>query len=279
MESTVAPSEALAKHLIKQVQKDGLTAALDSVAWPERDAYARATYEEITRANLFGRMEVWMEAEGKTGLDRADWVKLPFEEAIAYFKDRAPILSKKAFDKLTDALKAKSWTIAGDHDSYTRAQVKESLDLALAEGMSKAAWLDEAQDMFDRMGVTGLGNHHLETVFDTNVNGAYQHGRWKQQNTPNMVKRRPIFRYKTVGDVRVRDAHAAMQGFTAHRDHPAWSTWYPPNGYRCRCRIEALRVSNDLDITANDTAAPAEPDEGFATTPTEWLVDTKPKAR
>ena len=252
-------------------------AGVDGVTWSEEKAYAQVTYEECLRANLFGRAEVWLAWKGLQGLAQADWVKLPFDEAIAIFKAKG-ILSKKAHRLLSDAMKAKAWTIAGDHDSYTRGEVKDSLEQAIAEGWSKGKWLDQAQDAFDSMGVTGLGSHHLETVFDTSILGSYQHGRWKQHNTPALVKRRPIFRYKTVGDPRVRDSHAAMNGFTAHRDHPAWATWYPPNGYRCRCRVEALRPKG-LDITPNNKAAPETPDEGFATNPSEWLQDNKPKKR
>lgn len=205
------------------------------------------------------------------------WISLPFQDAIDIFKGRLPILSKSTHRILSDALKAKSWTIAGDHDDYTREQAKESLDVAISDGWSKGRWMKYAEEI----GIPNLGKHHLETVFDTNILGAYQHGRWKQQNTPNLVKRRPYLRYKTVEDARVRPAHAALNNFTAHRDHPAWATIYPPGGFRCRCRCEALRMSDDLDITPNDqptptnpdTGKPAVPDEGWATNPGEWLKE------
>jgi uncharacterized protein with gpF-like domain len=42
---------------------------------------------------------------------------------------------------------------------------------------------------------------------------------------------RPLLRYVTVGDNDVRPSHAAMNGFVARRNHSAWRTWYPPNGF------------------------------------------------
>ena len=168
-----------------------------------------------------------MDDKGQVALEDATWISLPFEEAIEIFKARVPILSKAAHRVLSDALKQKAWTIAGDNDEYSREQAKASLDTALEQGWSKGKWVKYAREN----GIPGLGKAHLETVFDTNILGAYQHGRWKQQKTPDMVKRRPLLRYDTVGDSRVRATHEAMNGFTAPRDHPFWATNYPTNGF------------------------------------------------
>lgn len=195
--------------------------------WPDKQVYADIVYEEIYRLNLFGRAEVWMDDKGQVALEDATWISLPFEEAIEIFKARVPILSKAAHRVLSDALKQKAWTIAGDNDEYSREQAKASLDTALEQGWSKGKWVKYAREN----GIPGLGKAHLETVFDTNILGAYQHGRWKQQNTADMVKRRPLLRYDTVGDSRVRATHEAMNGFTAPRDHPFWATNYPTNGF------------------------------------------------
>ena len=41
--------------------------------------------------------------------------------------------------------------------------------------------------------------------------------------------------YRTAGDGRVREEHAAMHGITLPADDPFWDKYYPPNGWRCRC--------------------------------------------
>lgn len=41
--------------------------------------------------------------------------------------------------------------------------------------------------------------------------------------------------YRTAGDDRVREEHAAMHGITLPSDDPFWDKYYPPNGWRCRC--------------------------------------------
>jgi SPP1 gp7 family putative phage head morphogenesis protein len=47
----------------------------------------------------------------------------------------------------------------------------------------------------------------------------------------------PNLKYRTIGDQRVRDEHAALNGTIKPVDDPFWSTHYPPNGWRCRCNV------------------------------------------
>lgn len=41
--------------------------------------------------------------------------------------------------------------------------------------------------------------------------------------------------YRTAGDERVRDDHAALNGTTFPKSSAFWISYYPPNGWRCRC--------------------------------------------
>lgn len=43
--------------------------------------------------------------------------------------------------------------------------------------------------------------------------------------------------YRTVGDGRVREAHALLEGTTLPVSHPFWTLYYPPNGWNCRCFV------------------------------------------
>lgn len=45
----------------------------------------------------------------------------------------------------------------------------------------------------------------------------------------------PMLMYKTQGDDLVRDEHEAMEGIVKAVDDPFWDTFYPPNGFNCRC--------------------------------------------
>jgi SPP1 gp7 family putative phage head morphogenesis protein len=267
------PAEELNRSIVAAVAKGaslkGAKGRVERAKWPSEIDYATVAKEATMIACIYGHLEVWMDAKGITEFQEASWVKLPFQEAIEAFKARTPILTPRAFNALTDAAKSKAWTIAGHHDRYTRQSIKSSLEQALEEGWSQQQWINEAEGIFARAGVSSKGTHHLSTVYETNMSGAYNNGRWRQQNTPAITHRRPLLRYITMGDDRVRDSHAAMSGFVARRDHPAWRTWYPPNGFRCRCMVEAIR--DDGTAVSNRKRAPGgKPDEGFATSPDDF---------
>lgn len=47
--------------------------------------------------------------------------------------------------------------------------------------------------------------------------------------------------YRTAGDENVRAEHAALDGVTLPSSDPFWESYYPPNGYRCRCTAVQVR--------------------------------------
>jgi len=47
----------------------------------------------------------------------------------------------------------------------------------------------------------------------------------------------PYWMYKTVGDMKVREAHVELNGLILPANHPAWKKLFPPNGWRCRCYV------------------------------------------
>ena len=49
--------------------------------------------------------------------------------------------------------------------------------------------------------------------------------------------------YRTAGDEKVRDSHNALRDTTLPPDDAFWQSYYPPNGWRCRCN--AVEVSKE----------------------------------
>jgi SPP1 gp7 family putative phage head morphogenesis protein len=47
--------------------------------------------------------------------------------------------------------------------------------------------------------------------------------------------------YRTAGDSRVRDSHAALAYVTLPVDDPFWNEYFAPNGWRCRCKVVQVR--------------------------------------
>jgi len=59
--------------------------------------------------------------------------------------------------------------------------------------------------------------------------------------------------YRTAGDDKVRPEHAALNGVTRPMNDPFWETYYPPNGWNCRCTVVQVRKSK-YPLTPSDEA-------------------------
>lgn len=50
----------------------------------------------------------------------------------------------------------------------------------------------------------------------------------------------PNWKYVTVNDGKVREEHQALHGLVLPADDPLWDQIWPPNGWKCRCRVAAV---------------------------------------
>ena len=47
----------------------------------------------------------------------------------------------------------------------------------------------------------------------------------------------PMLTYQTVGDGRVRPEHAMLDEISRPVGDKFWNTYFPPNGWNCRCTV------------------------------------------
>lgn len=59
--------------------------------------------------------------------------------------------------------------------------------------------------------------------------------------------------YRTAGDSKVRPEHEALNGITLPQSDPFWQTYYPPNGWGCRCNVVQVRKAK-YPATPHDEA-------------------------
>jgi len=71
---------------------------------------------------------------------------------------------------------------------------------------------------------------------------SYQTGRYQSQI--ENVENRPYWEYVAVMDSSTRPEHAMLNGLVLRYDDPFWKSFYPPNGWNCRCRVNALSEHN-----------------------------------
>src|SRR3990172_5748594 len=73
-----------------------------------------------------------------------------------------------------------------------------------------------------------------------NVKSAYLAAQWDSLHDPDVKALFPYYRYVTVGDSAVREAHAVHHGKVYPADHDFWKHWWPPNDWNCRCDVEPV---------------------------------------
>ncbi len=78
----------------------------------------------------------------------------------------------------------------------------------------------------------------LKLIYDQNMAGANAAGRRERQLAT--AKLFPYWRYVAVMDGRTRPTHRALGGKVFPAGHPFWAVNYPPQGFRCRCTVQAL---------------------------------------
>lgn len=147
-------------------------------------------------------------------------------------------------------------------------QIQSVLDSAYKVLESGGTFRD-FQKLVEESGIE-LSEAHLDNVFRTNTQNAYAHGRWlhQQQNKD----KRPYLEYFAINDKRTRPSHLALDGVIRHIDDPFWQKWYAPNGYRCRCTINAITEKQAIrkGITSNEDLPDIEPDAGWAFQPSNY---------
>lgn len=179
---------------------------------------------------------------------------LPPERAVEYFRSRGLQLAGD-WKQAAAAARAGAFSVAGVLKADVLQDLRSAMDRAVADGITFHDWRRQVRAQLASKGYLskvpaepdtgevlpgrGLSRPwHLDTVFRTNTQGAYMAGRYKAQ--VENAQRRPYWMYVAVMDSRTRQAHRALNGRVFRWDDPVWGIAYPPNGYRCRCRVRAL---------------------------------------
>lgn len=96
----------------------------------------------------------------------------------------------------------------------------------------------------------------LATEYRTAVKSAQDGIKWTKLVDEKSLF--PYLEYRSTRDGRVRDEHAVFDGIIKPVDSPFWDTYYPPNGFNCRCRI-IQRESGPATRTPSNLPPPDSP--------------------
>ena len=205
-----------------------------------------------------------------------DLTALPMLEAIAFWSDKVP-MSREDFDELSEQMQANGFYASGLTQLDQIEAVKDAIQAALENGETFEEWKARIPEIIEQQNWSGV---RLEIIFRTNIQSAYMAGRYAQMIA--VLNARPYWRYSAINDSRTRPAHRAMDGRIFPATHPIWDTWYPPNGYRCRCGVDTLsarEVERDgLNVETKDPTGelfePTDPVTGEKLPARELMPDS-----
>ena len=183
------------------------------------------------------------------------------KQAIEFLRQKKMLASKVLVKEMHDSALARATTIARLTSLDMTKDIYQSLETAMREGKGFQAWKKELVSEFERKGwifgkdpsIRGIDGHlladpktgeyfgtprRLNTIYRVNMQSAYSAARY--QRLRDNVDNRPYWQYSAVGDARTRPAHLALSGKVYRYDDPFWATFYPPNGFNCRCTVIAL---------------------------------------
>ena len=93
-------------------------------------------------------------------------------------------------------------------------------------------------------------SHYLRAEYNFVQSSAQMAAKWEQFAEDGD---RYNLQYRTAGDSKVRPAHAALNGVTLPPSDTFWQTYYPPNGWNCRCTVVQVRKAK-YPVTPHDEA-------------------------
>jgi uncharacterized protein with gpF-like domain len=186
---------------------------------------------------------------------------LPFDKAIAFFRQKVNIPTA-SWDDLWKGMHARGFMIAGAQRDELLSDFRQAIDAALAEGKTLADFRKDFDAIVTRHGWNYNGGRgwRSRVIFETNLRTAHQAGRYAQMTDPDVLAYRPYWRYRHGDSRQPRPQHLAWDGLVLAADDPWWQTHYPPNGWGCKCRVEALseRQMAKLGKAGPDTAPAIE---------------------
>lgn len=191
----------------------------------------------------------------------AEYGSLPFDEAIAFFRQKVN-LPTEAWTDLQKGMHARAFVVAGATKDDLLSDLRVAVDKAIAQGTTLEEFRRDFDAIVKRTGWAYKGERGWRTrvILETNIRTAYSTGRYKQQTDPDVLATRPFLRYRHSDSVHPRPLHLSWDGLVVRADDPWLETHYPPNGWGCDCFMESVSLR---DIRRDGKSGPdTPPDNG-----------------
>ncbi|CAE6502779.1 Phage head morphogenesis protein, SPP1 gp7 (fragment) [Nitrosomonas nitrosa] len=175
----------------------------------------------------------------------------PFKEQVDFFRKKLNLPTER-YDDIRKSAHDRAFIVAGAAKADLLNDLRDAVDKAIRDGESIGKFRDRFRGIVNKHGWHGwIGEGskkgeawRTRVIYQTNLTQSYNAGRYQQLNDPDLVKRRPYWKYIHNDTVsHPRPLHVSWSGLVLHKDDPWWQAHFPPNGWGCRCRVTAVRPS------------------------------------
>jgi hypothetical protein len=213
----------------------------------------------VTLLRRLRAVSVTLMASGAAGT--AQGIGLPPREAIRFFLGKT-LLPSAQWSEVWQAAHVRGFAVAGAQSEALLGDFRAEIQRALEQGTTLADFRRAFDDIVARHGWVHNGSAAWRSriIYETNLSMAYSAGRYAQMTEPETLAAFPFWQYVHSGARHPRQQHLAWNGLTLRADDAFWRTHYPPNGWRCGCRVRPLST-RDLARQGKagpDTAPPLE---------------------
>lgn len=216
--------------------------------------YSKALTQGLVLGHLLGKKRAYLNAKIKPKIIALGI----YDEAIKTY-DR---LDSKYLEFITLRYSTQAFKVL---ETASEA-VEIILRSVLVQGLQKQLPINGLKQImgqaFDRAGLTPTNGYQIENIVRTQTQLAFQAGKWRTENfDPDIADLLWGYEYATVGDDRVRPEHEPLDGTVLIKSSSFWRTFYPPNGWSCRC--QAIPLYEEYPTKAPTGNAVIDPDFNF----------------
>ncbi len=187
---------------------------------------------------------------------------LPMNGAIKYFREKVRIPSTHWTDVWRTA-HTRGFMVAGATTDALLSDFQKSIQKAISDGTSYQTFRKDFDEIVAKHGwsYNGSAAWRSKIIYETNLSMAYAAGRWAELTEPETLATYPYWQYLHTACRHPRLQHLAWNGLVLRADDPWWQTHYPPNGWRCGCRVSPVgeRALGRMGKSGPDTAPPLDP--------------------
>ncbi len=171
----------------------------------------------------------------------------PFPEQVRYFQQKLN-LPAEAFDSIRGDQHDRAFIVAGAMKADLVADIRNSVQKAIEEGKSIGQFRKEFKEIVAKHGWTDWTGSDSKAgirwrtrmIYKTNLDTSYAAGRWQQMTDPDVMRRRPIWRYVHTTKRYPRLIHKKWHNVCLPAGHPWFIKRWGPNDFGCNCYVQAI---------------------------------------